>query len=79
MNVFKPKKADLRGRSQERMEYLSNQNNGIINSQRNNSNYLKNKNMGNNLPNRYAYTKKIILLMKEIILCKIIIVSANIK
>ena len=58
MNVFKPKKADLRGRSQERMEYLSNQNSGIINSQRNNSNYLKNKNMGNNLPNRYAYTKK---------------------
>ena len=63
MNVYKAKKPDIRGRSQEKMEYIGNnqsnigisQINNIIN---NNGNFLRHKNIGNKIPNRQAYRKK---------------------
>ena len=60
MNIYKPRKADMRGRSQEKVinDYYDNSSGNLGFGQNNNGNYLKNKTKGHNKINRLAYIKK---------------------
>ena len=60
MNIYKPRKADIRGRSQEKVinDYYENNPNNLGFRQNDNENYQKYKKKGNNIPNRLAYMRK---------------------
>ena len=58
--IYKPRKAGIRGRSQEKMvnDYYDNTPSNIGHGKNNNIPFPKYKNSGNNLPNRAAYMRK---------------------
>ena len=60
MNIYKPRKADLRLRSQEKATdgCYDNTPYNLDFGQNNNVNYIKNKNMGNNKLNKVTYIRK---------------------
>ena len=60
MNIYKPRKADIRGRSQEKVinDYLENTPSNLGFGQNNKSNFSKYKKTGNNIPNILAYMRK---------------------
>ena len=60
MNIYKPKKADIRGRSQEKVinDYYENTPGNLGKPKNNDIPYPRYKNSGNNIPNRAAYMRK---------------------
>ena len=58
--IYKPRKADIRGRSQERgfNDYYDNTPSNAGHAKNNNIPFPKYKNSGNNIPNRAAYMRK---------------------
>ena len=59
-NVYKPRKVEMRGRSQEKVinDYYDNTPGNMGLGQNNNQNFLRYKNVGNNRVNRNAYIRK---------------------
>ena len=59
-NVYKPRKVEMRGRSQEKVinDYYDNTPGNMGFGQNNNQNFLRYKNVGNNRVNRNAYIRK---------------------